>query len=1451
MFQNEELKNHLETSSVIRTQSAVIAEWNMNIPNNILQIGNYRYRPLASETGSEAKYKIPATTFDPQDAGLFYTNATDADIKIDGGLSPEDNATPTFLISKKEKTKLLYSLEDCFNKFRPRSGINKASYISGRFIHHANQSMFNRPRYYMPDKNDVFKYWTSYRTEEGNEYGIANKTVNGQHYIQDASPYIVYKETVPANRVVVKMQTHIGDTDLGTFTSLGKTFSDPFYGNNNKKTPVKWKVQSLDNKNNWVDIISFSGSSTRRDGTPIIKANGYVELAYGLIVPDKYRDIFIKAEEFSSATLLPSEAVMGYAYLIKSSDSELGTYHIWTGESYEQFTPSYGWYLEEETVDRLTNFVTDLTSPISYVSTQDNSVKYREFAYLNGLRVVVETMSKFDSTFDLIELSPRLCVDLSDKTINFSLNKVGSDIGVSGLPVGQLLASNGSLSLFDYDQAFNENNSGSIIQKFITKNIQMKFYEIIIDVDGYDYFVPIKTMYTEGFPSTDSKNRTISLNMRDMFFYFESLTAPQILLTNVSMSSAISTLMDSIGFSNYTFKRLDSEKESIIPYFFIAPDKTVAEVLNDIARSTQTAMFFDEYNNLVCMSKEYMLPTEEQRATDFALLGSKDMVDEGVIKNKTTSTKLANILGISSQNSDVFNDGSIRYKTRYIQKTYGSIRQASLIDKEKTWIYKPVLLWEVEGTENTKSVNDQSGKQSDYVLGAIPLNSNLSSAVPTVSNNRVINNTMDLGEGVYWITRYNGYFYSNGEVIKYDAVEYSITDYGNVWITSTQDYQNYFSKLRHNGKIYPTGLVRIYSRPFYETVNGTTRLKTGAVEKHGRGQFGTSVVSHSAGINSYWSDNANVRGCSMRSEFLFSLAPTDSLYSQSTELSLDISAAGVNNELAKQTTRSGTIKNFLALSYPNETKGSTLSSVQSGTIQSSALVMNGPAFTTTQNSIGFISYVNKPLDNRFKHFGTRMRIVGKIENNENRGQTPIGSTTYFVVTGNTPDQNINVSGGSGGLAVMLNPSTNVGYYFEIMALTENNINDYNASAEHLHNIVFYKIMRSAEDVVNTTIKQGDAIPVKLWGGLSNIIVDDGNFTGQYRMVGEENPTVYDLAVEYQDIGTKRRFFLYINNKIVATVDDDSPLPVYNNMAPFVRGSARCMFENIYALTNNYSQNTVSTLDTPIMSAVNDQEIDVNESFRKYAMSGIVQSTYLSGISPNDPPKYNMYFEEFGTIMREASYFNIRYDKAYPALYAKMSPTFNKIKGYVVSGFRAGSYGAEFLIFNSTDTALSLDASSGNYLRIQGITFTQESEHDYRVDEYFAKNSDFSNPQFKADNTVRSPLILKEQFDDIKSSRMTYGRKDFSIEAPYLQTQDDAQSMMSWVISKLMKPRKSIGVQVFGAPILQLGDIVTIDYKDNDGVDEVASSNSRFVVYNIEYSRQNNGPETKLYLSEVV
>jgi hypothetical protein len=1481
MFKDDILENYLQTETSVKSKSIVIAEWNMNSIENIEFIGNYRYRPLDSISSI---YRTPTNTFDVNDEGNFYTNATYSDIKIDGGFN--DLNQPVFFQSRIEKEQSLYSLEECFGKFRPRSGINKLRYFENNFSHHSNINMAQRPRYYMADRYDAFKYWTSYRVEDNIERGIAKNILNGQFFIDDASPFVVYKESVPANRLVVKMQTNVGDIDLGPFSNSFGSFSDPLYGDSNQTTPERWKIQILDG-NGWVDIKSFNAESTRADGSNVIGPDGHVELYFGLEVPSEYKNIFRHSGLLYSDISLPRNPLEGEAFLVKENDNALGTYYIWINDQYSSFVPSYGWLLYEEDADITNDLSSSLSDVDRYIDPGTGKEKYRGVEYISGIRIVVDTMNKIDSTFDLIEMSPRLAIDVSDYVLDFKVTKNASDLGVSGLPVGQLLASTGNILLFDSEQAFNENNKNSLIHNHLNKKIKFKFYEAILEADNdFNYYVPIKTLYSENMPKINSNTNQISIELRDMFFYFESLSAPQIFIQNASVSYAISLLLDSVGFSNYVFKRVPGETENIIPDFFIGPDKSVAEILQDIAISTQTTMFFDEYNNFVMMSKNYMIPSEAERQSDISLYGNDVIVNfEGEefllvdhvyslldlptskfvgaytvggqkeiytwsdLQSGPTSngffqkTKYSsNISEITAGNSNVYNGGKIRYTSRYLQKTYGSIAQAYLLDQEKSWVYKPALLWEIAGATKTRSVNGEVSGQSSYALGAMPLNSNLSSSIPEVVNHEVINNIIDFGEGVYWITRYNGYFYSNGEVIKYDAVQYSVPKTttsiqgqpavnGNVWITSAEEYENYFSKLSFNGKIYPTGLVRIYAEPKYEQVDGVTRLRNGPVEKHGRGQFGTVPVEHQSGLSNYWVDPTNKKSCTMDSSILFLNKDIPST---------TVGPSGVNSLVASKASVTGIVKNFLSSSYISEASLNNLRSTQTGTVQSSALVLTGPPFTTTEKPLDSVSYVYKNLTDQYKHFGTRMRIVGKVENNPDKTQTPIGSTAYYSLN-NTTSSATTVSGSSGGIAVMLNPETNIGYYFEIVALADSSIKDY-SSKDGVYNVFFYKIKQKT----GTT----EAVPINLWSGLTQILVDSGTFIGQSRIVGEEFSTVYDLAVEYENIGSSRKFYLYVNGSLAAIVDDDDPLPVYNNLALFARGSAKCMFENVYAVGNNYSKNGAFILDTPRNSVFGDDEIDINESFRKYSMSGMIQSTYLSGISTSESPKYNMYFEEFGTIMREAAYFNIKYDKAYPALYAKLSPTFNNIKGYTTSGFVADAYGAEFLIFNSTDTILSLDERSENYLKIQGATFTQQSATELTVDEYFSKKSDLSNPEISGSNLVYSPLVAEQEYLDIKYSRGTYGKKEFNLDTTYIQSYDDADSLMGWLVSKITKPRKSVGVKIFSMPILQLGDIININYINKDGFNEISDSDQKFVIYSIEYSRGAAGPEMNIFLSEV-
>jgi hypothetical protein len=87
VFENEDLKSHLQSSFNIDSGSALIAEWNMNVPGNVFKLGNYRYRK------SGTNYNAIPDSFDRTDSGRYYTNALNSDVVVESGFK-DNTSTP-------------------------------------------------------------------------------------------------------------------------------------------------------------------------------------------------------------------------------------------------------------------------------------------------------------------------------------------------------------------------------------------------------------------------------------------------------------------------------------------------------------------------------------------------------------------------------------------------------------------------------------------------------------------------------------------------------------------------------------------------------------------------------------------------------------------------------------------------------------------------------------------------------------------------------------------------------------------------------------------------------------------------------------------------------------------------------------------------------------------------------------------------------------------------------------------------------------------------------------------------------------------------------------------------------------------------------------------------------------------------------------------------------------
>jgi hypothetical protein len=51
-------------------------------------------------------------------------------------------------------------------------------------------------------------------------------------------------------------------------------------------------------------------------------------------------------------------------------------------------------------------------------------------------------------------------------------------------------------------------------------------------------------------------------------------------------------------------------------------------------------------------------------------------------------------------------------------------------------------------------------------------------------------------------------------------------------------------------------------------------------------------------------------------------------------------------------------------------------------------------------------------------------------------------------------------------------------------------------------------------------------------------------------------------------------------------------------------------------------------------------------------------------------------------------------------------------------------------------------------------------------------------------------------------------------------------------------------------MLQLGDLINVSYKNNEGIDVIAPESTKFIIYNIQYDKSSGQNNMTLYLAEV-
>jgi hypothetical protein len=431
-----------------------------------------------------------------------------------------------------------------------------------------------------------------------------------------------------------------------------------------------------------------------------------------------------------------------------------------------------------------------------------------------------------------------------------------------------------------------------------------------------------------------------------------------------------------------------------------------------------------------------------------------------------------------------------------------------------------------------------------------------------------------------------------------------------------------------------------------------------------------------------------------------------------------------------------------------------------------------------------------------------------------------------------------VNGESGGIGILTNIDGE-GYYYEIVALNYVDSKNFNAANSiDTDTVIFYRLKLTDDGILKPTV---------LFSTFQNILVDSGKFASKVKGLQDSiEDSIYDIALKVNKINNKDwRISIYFNGQLLKVVQDKEPITskISQNISLFTRGSSQVMFNDVYAIKTMTKK--PAAIEVSASSEIFSGNKTSNLSYSKYSLSPLVSSGFLSSLSPSEVPENSIYYEEFGTVMRECAYLDVKFDKVYPALRSKIPPQVASVSEYLVTGYSSTPYRAEFLVFNTSDFAVGLGDGQdySTILNIVGIGYTEEVARELTVDGFYNNRSDFST------NSDYSSQTYKNKYTDIKNNRLSYGNKAFTIESPYIQSEETATELMEYIINKVSVPRKAVAVQTFGMPIIQLGDLVKFSYDTNLILPNTVTDNN-FVVYGIEQDVSETGPSTILYLSEV-
>lgn len=380
-------------------------------------------------------------------------------------------------------------------------------------------------------------------------------------------------------------------------------------------------------------------------------------------------------------------------------------------------------------------------------------------------------------------------------------------------------------------------------------------------------------------------------------------------------------------------------------------------------------------------------------------------------------------------------------------------------------------------------------------------------------------------------------------------------------------------------------------------------------------------------------------------------------------------------------------------------------------------------------------------------------------------------TSLFKITNNNPDPTkYSIAVRSTGIP------TNYKYYsFGTSLFFPSSFNDLTGSGgmaffvDNLGLNGYYVEVQTATNLSDTADKE-----IKIYKIVNGkkLVLNDSQSSASKTLTGILGGMSYKLDINVTTTSTSRVIEVYVNSFKITAIDlavsgstkpIDQVLPITDKIAMF-SSVGKTNFDYVYATPITESQ-----YSNGIVPNIYEGKYGINTLSFLYG-DKVLSNKFISNSQV-------AFLDEFGTVARELRKIKVKYE-ARPADPIYTSVGINKFVS--VLGERLTSFGAEVYIINNAGTFVPLDDSNLYSFSIVGNYVVVSGQHEYT-----------SDPVNKT--IVSEPIVF---------------------QSSWIQSESDAKSLTSWIQNQWSNQQRIVDMEIFGNPLISVGDVVSINYPDN-------------------------------------